>query len=177
MPVTPEDCRATVGLPDGRELHIRAIRPSDGPVLLEEFHRLSPASVRARFFSSKKEMSAEEVRYLTEVDFVDHVALVAELPGAGGPRAAGVGRMVRGEAPDHAEVALTVAEGQRGLGIGTALLDQLVRLAPAMGVRHLDASVLVENHDMLELYRRTGLPMRTGSEEGTALLTLDLDGA
>ena len=177
MHVTPEDCRALVELRDGRQLHIRAVRPDDKVALLGEFHRLRPSSVRSRFFSSKKELSPDELRYFTEVDFSTHVALVAELRDGSGLRPVGIGRMIRTGEAGRAELALTVAEGLHGLGIGTMLMQQLVRLAAALEVRHLDASVLVENQDMLDVFRRSGLPMHTYSEEGTVTVTLDVVGA
>jgi len=82
-------------LPDGRCLYIRAIRPSDRKRLHDEFHKLSAASVRDRFFNVKLDLTPQELTFFTEVDFSMHVALVAELEIGSGRRPVDVGRFVR----------------------------------------------------------------------------------
>ena len=54
-------------LPDGRLLHIRAIRASDRDALHEAFHRLSKSTVRDRFFNVKLDLTPQELTYFTEV--------------------------------------------------------------------------------------------------------------
>jgi hypothetical protein len=44
-------------LPDGRIVHLRAIRPDDREKLREGFFKLSKASVRDRFFSTKRDLT------------------------------------------------------------------------------------------------------------------------
>jgi GNAT superfamily N-acetyltransferase len=165
--------RAQETLPDGRIVHIRAIRPGDRKKLHEEFHKLSTASVRERFFNAKLDLTPKELAYFTEVDFSMHVALVAELEC--GPRLlpAGVGRFVRNqENPDHSEFAITVSEDMHGQGVGKLLLKQLIHCARELGVHHLDASVLPQNARMTNLLHRTGLPIESKIEDG--ILTYSL---
>ena len=77
---------------DGRPVLVRAIRPEDKAMLREGFRRLSPQSVYLRFFQAKKELSEAELRYLTEVDFQSHVALLVILDEEG-PEL-GIGRTI-----------------------------------------------------------------------------------
>jgi len=98
-------------LPDGRILYFRAIRANDREKLHDAFHRLSPDSVRDRFFNMKLDLTPKELTYFTEVDFRKHVALVAELANGASLQPAAVGRFVRSrEQPDHCEFAITVAD-------------------------------------------------------------------
>ena len=64
-------------LKDNRLVRIRAIRPHDKDELAAALAHLSPESVHNRFLSAKPDFSPAELRYLTEVDGWDHVALVA----------------------------------------------------------------------------------------------------
>ena len=73
-------------LPDGAQVLIRPIRPDDKGMLSDGLRRLSPESAQRRFLTPKRSFSRTELRYLTEVDGRDHVALVAEHPAD--PRAA-----------------------------------------------------------------------------------------
>src|ERR1700754_4655041 len=67
-------------LTDGRLVTIRPIRADDKP-LLEAGHALMSAQTqRLRYLTPKPRLSGSELRYLTEVDGEDHVALVAVAP-------------------------------------------------------------------------------------------------
>ena len=67
-------------LPDGAPILIRPIRADDKRMLTDGLRRLSDESVQRRFLTPKRSFSRAELRYLTEVDGRDHVALVAEYP-------------------------------------------------------------------------------------------------
>lgn len=165
--------RIQESLPDGRIVHIRAIRPSDRKKLHEEFHKLSSSSVRERFFNVKHDLTPKELTYFTEVDFSMHVALVAELQYGSELQPAGVGRFVRSrEQPDHSEFAITVIDEMHGQGIGKLLLKQLIQCARELGVHHLDASVLPQNARMTNLLHHSGLPIESKIDDG--ILTYSL---
>src|SRR5436190_14465111 len=90
-------------LKDGTEVLIRPIRPDDKRTLAKAHSLLSPETVQRRFLAPKPRLSSADLRYLTEVDGNDHVALVAVL--AERPEwLVGVGRFVRlPEDPETAE--------------------------------------------------------------------------
>ncbi len=171
----PPSYRARERLPDGRILFIRPIRPSDRDQLREEFLKLSPASVRDRFFNVKRDLTPGELTYFTEVDFANHVALVAELESDTGTRPAGVGRFVRKQdQPERCEAAITVADPLHGLGIGKTLLRHLIHCARELGLHRFEASVLPQNKRMGALLHKTGLPLETSIEDGVLTYSLSL---
>ncbi len=177
-PVTPgilASYHATHTLPDGRTVHLRAIRPSDRDNLRRGFLQLSKASVRDRFFSVKRDLTPAELSYFTEVDFLHHVALVAELQEGTQLRPVGVGRFVRkNDQPDHSEIALTVIDEMHGIGIGKVLLNRLIDCARELGVRHLDATVLAQNTRVSSMLRKTGLPLTAVTADGIETISLTL---
>ena len=65
--------RVTAALRDGTAVCVRAIRPDDKERLRAAFARLSARSVYQRFFHPVNELTADDLRRLTEVDFRDHV--------------------------------------------------------------------------------------------------------
>lgn len=166
---------ATETLPDGRDVQLRPIRPSDQATLRDEFRRLSPESVRNRFFYTKLDLTPNELEFFTNVDLRHHVALVAEMDLDQRRRAVGVGRFVeKDDAPGHAEMAITIADDMQGLGIGKVILRQLLRCASALEFERLDASVFAENTRMAKLLRHSGLPLETQIEDGILTLSLAL---
>jgi len=135
-------------LRDGKRVHLRWIRPEDAPLLRDGFARLSDASRRNRFFVALKELPDSVVRYFTDVDGVDHAALVAlSVPDDGGPeRGLGVARYIRSKGqPLTAEVAVTVADEFQRLGLGTLLLGTLAAAASEREVEAFTANVLWSN--------------------------------
>src|SRR5688572_4806404 len=74
---------ATESLRDGRSLEIRALRPADRDELMAAVGRMSDESIYRRFFSPRRQFGEREVDYYTNVDFINHVALVAVLPDDG----------------------------------------------------------------------------------------------
>jgi hypothetical protein len=68
---------APVVLRDGSAVLIRQVRGTDAPLLADGFARLGAASRQMRFLGVKKELSAAELRYFTDVDHHDHEALGA----------------------------------------------------------------------------------------------------
>src|ERR1700712_4109648 len=113
---------------------LRPIAAEDKDALVAGLGRLSERSVYQRFLSPKPRLSTSELRYLTEVDFVDHYALVAVLAGAPDV-VVGVGRWVRStEAPGDAEIAIVIADDLQGRGVGTALGRALAEAARTRGV-------------------------------------------
>lgn len=162
-------------LPDGRGILFRPIEPGDKDLLVAGFERLSPTSRYRRFFRSIDHLSAAQLRYLTEIDGIDHVAWVALLPDA--PRAeqgAGVARWVRlASEPEAAEAAVTVIDSLQGMGIGSTLLHIVGREAVARGVKCFKAWVLGDNQTIQGLLRDMGA--RPGRwEAGTLEMTVPL---
>ena len=140
-------------LANGRAVHLRTIRPSDKAQLREGFERLGPVSRYTRIFTGKKAMHEADLVYLTEVDGIDHVALVAGEDGPGGvERGLGVARFVRcADDPEVAEPAIAIVDDAQGQGLGGLMLRRLVAAASERGVRRFRCPVLAENDAMQAL--------------------------
>jgi GNAT superfamily N-acetyltransferase len=152
-------------LRDGRTIVIRSIHPEDKEFLQEEMRHLSARSRYFRFLSPKKQLTEKELVYFSEVDFVNHVALLACLLIDGQEVPIGTGRYVVQEKGEPffpgVEVAFEVEDEFHGLGVATILLKHLAKIARLSGINEFVALVLSENRQMLEVFRGSGLPMKT----------------
>jgi RimJ/RimL family protein N-acetyltransferase len=154
-PHLPEPRRSR--LRDGSAVLVRPILPEDRDRLREGFHRLSPEARYQRFLATVSDLSDAQLRHLTEVDYHDHMAWVALDPGRPDLPVVGVARYIRVEGhPDVAEVAVTVADGWRGKGVGTLLLELLSEWAWAHGVRTFRAFTFETNDAMIRIFRDIG---------------------
>jgi GNAT superfamily N-acetyltransferase len=155
---------------DGAPIRIRAIGPGDQSLLQDHFRGLSQRSIYFRFMGFKRDLSAQDLKRLSELDFNDHVGLAATLTENGRERFVGVGRYLRGKNPRRAEVAFAVRDDYQGRGIGTILLEHLANIARNSGIAELDAEVLSDNQQMLEVFAHSGFKIRHPPEPGVVNL-------
>jgi ribosomal protein S18 acetylase RimI-like enzyme len=160
-------------LRDGREFEIRALRPDDQADMLAAIGRTGTPSLQRRFFVAKRGFSDREIAFFMNIDFVNHVALVALVTENGRRVIAGGGRYVVVE-PGQAEIAFLVVDGYQGLGIGSALAHHLAGLARQSGLEGLVADVLPENTAMLKLFKRLGFTPGPKREPQVVHLVLPL---
>jgi RimJ/RimL family protein N-acetyltransferase len=142
-------------LRDGRTIEIRALRPDDREDMLAAIGRTSPQSLRRRFFGPKRGFSETELAFFMNIDFDNHVALIAQIDEDGRPSIVGGGRYIVVEA-GRAEIAFVVVDAYQGQGIGSALLRHLSHLARDAGLKGLIAEVLPENTAMLKVFSKFG---------------------
>lgn len=161
-------------LHSGTWVTIRRIRPDDKAMLAAAVERLSPRSARLRFLAPKNRLTSAEQRYLTEIDFVDHYAVVAVL--AKDPRTlVGVGRWVRdGDDPAAAEIALVVSDALQRQGLGIALGKALRKAARERGIERFTGVTLAENEAALRLLAHLSDSLRKRVEGATYELVADL---
>jgi RimJ/RimL family protein N-acetyltransferase len=163
-----------VRLHNGDEVTIRPIQPGDKALLEAGMAALSEESAYRRFLAPKKRLTAAELRYLTEVDFRDHVALVA-VPAGDPETLLGVARWVRSAAdPQTAEIAFLVSDRLHRQGLGAALAGALADAARARGVERFVATMLPHNAAAHRLLARLGTRVTTRVEGGMHELRVEL---
>jgi ribosomal protein S18 acetylase RimI-like enzyme len=167
------DYTAVEKLRDGRPIEIRALRPDDGAGMLAAVGRTSAQSLRRRFFAPKKGFSEREMAFFLNIDFENHVALVAETDEDGLAVIIGGGRYIVVR-PGQAEIAFVVVDAYQAQGLGTILMRHLAALARDAGLKELIADVLPENTAMLKLLRTFGFLPGSQRASQVAHLTLKL---
>jgi acetyltransferase len=159
---------------DGTQLYVRHIKPGDKDLLAKAWLELSPRSQYRRFLAPKPVLTASDLRYLTEVDGHDHVALVAvrlHEP----QRLVAVARYVRlKHDPEAAEVAVTVCDAMQGKGIGKQLGVLLADEARGRGIRRFTAALLAENRPALKLMATMTERLISSVDHGVTDVVADL---
>jgi GNAT superfamily N-acetyltransferase len=171
--VEARDYTATETLRDGRTAIIRALRPEDRAGMLAAVGRTSQQSLYRRFFTFKRGFTDREVDFYVDVDFVDHVALVAVLVEDGQSMIVAGGRYIvvrEGEA----EVAFVVDDAHQGRGLGASLMRHLAALARQAGLKALSADVLPDNTAMLKVFETSRLGIKTRREPASIHVILQL---
>jgi RimJ/RimL family protein N-acetyltransferase len=161
-------------LRDGRPVEIRALRPDDQAELLAAVERSSAKSRYRRFFGAKRYFSDKEIDFFVNIDFVNHVALVAVVEEGGRPTIIGGGRYVVVQ-PGRAELAFAVVDQYQGHSIGAALMRHLIAIARHAGLTELIADVLPDNIPMLKVFEKCGLRVSTRHESRSVRVSLQLN--
>jgi RimJ/RimL family protein N-acetyltransferase len=163
----------TERLRDQRTVTIRAIRPDDKGLVIEGLNNVSAESIYRRFLAVRKELTAEGLKKVTEVDFVNVVALVAVLEKDGNDQIAGGGRYVR-TTEQRAEVAFLIGDVFQGLGIASLIFKHLVAIARNSGITQFEAEVLPSNDAMLKVFARSGVPVTRTRTPDTVHVLIEL---
>jgi RimJ/RimL family protein N-acetyltransferase len=146
----------------GATVVIRPIEPGDKEKLAAGLRQLSEESIRKRFLAAKPRFTAAELRYLTEIDAVNHIALVAVLERRPEQLVA-VARCVRyRDRPDTAEMAIVVGDPWQTQGLGRELATRLADAARAVGIRRFAATMLGDNEAARRLMRRFSRRLEEG---------------
>ncbi len=161
-----------VTLRDGSRVRVRDLAPEDRDKLRAGFDELSPTARLMRFGREVEELTEDMLDDLMDVDGHDHVALVAVEDTDPEGDGLGIARFIREPyETTAAEAAITVAEGQRGRGVGTALLTALAERATREGVTEFRNYVLAENLAMRRVFEDLGAHVAV---QGGPVLRMDL---
>lgn len=133
-------------------IRLRCLTPADGHHLSDLHARLSPDSRYQRYFRLVRSLAPADIaRFVTQSP--DHLAVGA----FDGDVLVGVAQYFRSaQRPDHAEVAVEVADSHHRRGVGGSLVRELSRHAADGGITHFTASILADNTPVLGLIGQSG---------------------
>lgn len=153
--IGPAELRTTHLLPDGRQLNVRPIHPTDEPRMRDLFYALSQQTVYYRFMSHMRHFPRRQIQDFIFVNHRTSVAMVVTVPEAHGEDIVAIARYYLDEKTNMAEVAFTVRDDWQNNGIGTFLLNHLATIAIRNGIKGFTAEVLTGNRAMQRVFHKT----------------------
>lgn len=143
---------------------IRQISPDDKIPIQAGLQLLSPESIRQRFFANKTDFSEAELKFLTEVDQINHLAYVAVHHKGDDLLPAGVIRAVK-PSPESssAEIGIVIVDCYQGQGLGMRLFNEITDRALQVGINQFYGDYHVSNLKMtklLEKFSKAHLPIK-----------------
>lgn len=167
----PAELECDVTTRTGETLHMRPIRPEDAELLVHFHLSLSSGSIYRRYFSFHPELSEREVQHLTQVDYVDRLALIVQ----DGDRLVAVGRYDRIPGTSEAEVAFLVADPYQHHGLGLLLLKHLADAARALGITTFTAETQADNRGMLGVFNDSGFPVTSTIDDEVVSVSFPIE--
>ena len=159
---------------DGRRVLLRPIRPEDQPQHVRFLARVSPEDLRARFLCAVRELSADELAHLTQIDYEREMAFLATARVENGQdETLAVARACADADNEEAEFAVLVRSDLKARGLGTLLMRKLIDYCRARGTRRLVGEALSDNARMIELAGTLGFRVES-PQEGIVRMSLEL---
>jgi acetyltransferase len=179
----------SLALRDNTPIMIRPIRPDDEPAMVRFHETLSERTVHLRYFAPLKLSRRVAHERLVRIVFGDYdreMVMVVERLGVtpANREILGVGRLSkqRGPGPDgggaaEAEFAVLISDRWQNRGLGTRLLEHLLKVAKDERIARVTATIMNENKEMQRLATKLGFTLTHDGRDGTlhAAVTLAQD--
>jgi acyl-CoA hydrolase len=160
---------------DKMNVTIRPAKPVDERRIQEHFYGLESKDVHSRFFYSKRRFARSEVGYVSQVDYVNNLTVVAVVGEFGFGQVVGIGEYLLDPATNMAEIAFSVSTPWQGKGLGCLLQEKLAQGARDNGIAGLVAYTTPENHGMVHLFQCLPYKVHTALENGMIKMSCRFD--
>lgn len=168
----PSDAAAPwiITLDDGTAVTIRPIRADDAERERQFIENLSPESRYYRFLSGMTHPSAALIKNLTDIDHCRDEAYVALIEQNGKPVQIGVSRYYSDADGKRGECAIAVADAWKRKGLGTRLMQRLIKTAKARNMERIYSIDTVANDEMYDFARGMGFQRETNPNDHTQVI-------
>ncbi len=170
----PKELEECVTLKNGSKVTLRPIRPEDAPAHLAFIRRLDAEDLRLRFFGVVSEFEFSDMPKFTQIDYDREMAFIATTEQRGEPITLGVVRTSTRPDNSAAEFAIIVDSSMKGQGLGSLLLEKMIRYTRARKTKVLEAETLPENKGMVGLSRKFGFDVKVHYEDDLVTMRLPL---
>lgn len=168
----PAELVRTRYLFDGNPVTIRPIRREDAPMEQDFVKHLSPDARYKRFMSTFQELPPGKLKYLTEIDYVRHLALVAVVQQEGRELEIGVARYVANPTGNSCEFAIAIDDAWQGSGVAGILMLTLIDAAKARHMESMEGIILASNYKMLKFARQLGFALHRDPDDPGMVLAV-----
>lgn len=155
------EVRTAMLLKDGTQVSIRPIHPTDEPRMRTLFYNLSQETIYYRFMQHMQSIPRKQILDMTYIDPRTEVAILATVPEAFGEDIIAVARYYLDVKTNRAEVAFVVQDQWQRKGIGTFLLNHLIKIARRSGITGFTAEVLRANRPMQTVFNRANCKVQS----------------
>jgi acetyltransferase len=149
-----------VTLEDGSAIFLRPIKPTDGPLLLDLFNRLSRETIYFRFLTHLERLQPEMLKQLVEIDYETHFALAAFITEDTKESIIGTCRYIVKQNTDHAELTVILRDDWQRKGLGKAMVTRVVNIARSKGLASIEILLDYRNEGMKRIFASLGYPVQ-----------------
>jgi len=170
----PKELEELIQLRNGRTILLRPIRPEDEGTHKEFDLAMSKEDRYKRYFAELPHFSHEQLAHQTQIDYNREMAFIATAPNSLGVYyTLGVVRAIFAVDGQTAEFAMAVRSDEKQQGLGTLLLEKMLRYCKSKNLQTLNGITMLENSGMANLARKLGFHVKFNREEEVIEMNLD----
>ncbi|SIS59660.1 bifunctional acetate--CoA ligase family protein/GNAT family N-acetyltransferase [Neptunomonas antarctica] len=174
----PGDLEESIALKrSGRPAVVRPIRGEDEPRHLDFYNKLSPESIRMRYFYSRGVPTHQELASWTQIDYDREMAFIVSAPSLNGqgPETLGVVRVVTDPDNIRSEFSIVIRDDLQGEGLGVILMRKAVDYCRSRQTLVIEGSTLPTNKGMQGLAMKLGFTNTFNMEEEVVDMKMKLN--
>jgi RimJ/RimL family protein N-acetyltransferase len=156
----PAQYEEWITIKDGSTVFLRPIKPTDGPLILDIFQKLSPETIYFRFLTHLDRLKPELLKQLVEIDYETHFALAAVIKEEAVESIIGTCRYIVKSNTDHAELTITLRNDWQRRGLGKIMAQKVVAIARSKGISSIEILFDSRNEGMKRLFASLGYPVK-----------------
>ncbi|WP_299013240.1 bifunctional acetate--CoA ligase family protein/GNAT family N-acetyltransferase [uncultured Photobacterium sp.] len=175
----PKEHEEQATLKNGTSILLRPILPEDEPKHKAFISQVSVDDLYKRFFSDVGELNHEAMANLTQIDYDREMAFVATQQitnekGENEEVIIGVCRALSDPDNIDAEFAILVRSDLKGVGLGSILMDKIIRYCKQRGLDRISGMTMPSNRGMVMLAQKIGFEIDVQMEDGIVEMLLPL---
>ncbi|OGS55810.1 MAG: hypothetical protein A3K60_04200 [Euryarchaeota archaeon RBG_19FT_COMBO_56_21] len=132
-----------------------------------------PRALGDRFISMLKSMPHRKLQQFCCIDYDSEMSFVAHTKDGVKQNIVGLGSYHLNPATHRAEIAFMMADAWQGKGIGTYMMQALVKIAKSKKIKGFTAEVMRDNVAMIALMQKAGVEPKSTIVNGSYLFTMD----
>jgi acetyltransferase len=168
----PSQHERRLTLKDGREVFFRPIMPTDGNLLVDLYNKISPQNLYMRFLSHIQALPEDLLYHFTHVDYYRESALVAVVKEEGDDAIIGVARYAYDTEEDLTDLAVAVRDDWQHVGMGKALLDNIIAIGKEHGITRFVSMMDPRNSFIGQVLKRLGYNVTYSLRSGYFLVEI-----
>lgn len=173
MATYPKEFKTEKKLHNGTKVILRSIKPEDEMLWLEMFRSFSDKSIWNRFFTVIKDTPHEFRARYCNIDHNREIAIIAELK-EDKRKMLGVARFTFDSNMKRGELAFIVVDHWQGLGLGTMMVQHLIKILKEKNVESVYSFILPNNYGSIAFLNKLGFTIKyPDKEEVIAVLNLN----
>jgi acetyltransferase len=158
----------------GKKITLRPIRQEDAEMEQSFIRHLSPETKYFRFIENINELPLAMLVRFTHMDYDREMAFVACQEEDGEESMIGIVRYSLNPDAETAEFSIVVADSWQDKGLGSKLMDVLIKTAKNKGLKEIEGVVLATNHSMLEFAKYHGFEIIHDDDPTLKIIKLNL---
>ena len=159
---------------NGTKLFVRPVKPTDEDMMKDLFYSFSEKTIQQRFMSARIIQPRFERMSQVNIDYDKTMGFGIFHRTGEKTKMVAMCSYEYDVKTGNAEVSFAVMDDWQGKGLGTYMLDLLVKVGRSRDIKTFTAEVLSTNAGMLNLFYRTGLNVNAKLEDDVYIVSFNL---